>query len=105
MGSEMCIRDSIYSLGEERYSRLVSRAIVEARGNHPISSTGALANIIRQVVPHKKHSKGIDPATRTFQALRIYVNDELGELDRGLAAAEKLLKPGGRLAIDAFHSL
>ena len=103
--AEQDLADIIYSLGEERHSRRVSRAIVEARGNHPISSTGVLANIIRQVVPHKKHSKGIDPATRTFQALRIYVNDELGELDRGLAAAEKLLKPGGRLAIVAFHSL
>ena len=103
--TESDLADLIYTLGEERYSRRVSRAIVEARVSQPISSTGALAKIIRDVVPYKKFGQGIDPATKTFQALRIYVNDELGELDKGLEAAERLLNPGGRLAIVAFHSL
>ncbi len=69
----------------------------------PIASTARLAEICRRVLP--KAADGIDPATRTFQALRIAVNDELGELDRGLAAAEQLLSPGGRLAVVSFHSL
>lgn len=103
--TESDLADLIYTLGEERYSRRVSRAIVEARVNQPISSTDALAKIIRDVVPYKKFGQGIDPATKTFQALRIYVNDELGELDRGLEAAERILNPGGRLVIVAFHSL
>ena len=103
--AESDLADLIYTLGEERYSRRVSKAIVEARVNQPISSTNALAKIIREVVPYKKFGQGIDPATKTFQALRIYVNDELGELDRGLKAAERLLNPGGRLVIVAFHSL
>ena len=76
--TESDLADLIYTLGEERYSRRVSRAIVEARVSQPISSTGALAKIIRDVVPYKKFGQGIDPATKTFQALRIYVNDELG---------------------------
>ena len=103
--TESDLADLIYTLGEERYSRRVSRAIVEARVNQTISSTGDLAKIIREVVPYKKFGQSIDPATKTFQALRIYVNDELGELDRGLEAAERLLNPGGRLVIVAFHSL
>ena len=103
--TESDLADLIYTLGEERYSRRVSRAIVEARVSQPISSTGALAKIIRDVVPYKKFGQGIDPATKTFQALRIYVNDELSELDKGLEAAERLLNPGGRLVIVAFHSL
>ena len=103
--AESDLADLIYTLGEERYSRRVSKAIVEARVNQPISSTNALAKIIREVVPYKKFGQGIDPATKTFQALRIYVNDELGELDRGLKAAERLLNTGGRLVIVAFHSL
>ena len=90
----------IYSYGEERGSRRVARAIVEAR---PISRTGQLARLVRRVVPRSRD--GIDPATRTFQALRIFVNDELAELDRGLGAAESMLRPGGRLAVVAFHSL
>jgi 16S rRNA (cytosine1402-N4)-methyltransferase len=93
----------IFRLGEERLSRRVARAIVQARTQAPIERTAQLADIVRRVVPKSKD--GIDPATRTFQALRLYVNDELGELDRGLIAAERLLRPEGRLAVVAFHSL
>ncbi len=97
------LADIIYRLGEERHSRRVARAIVEARRAGAITGTLALADIVRRVVPRSRD--GIDPATRTFQALRIFVNDELGELDRALVAAETLLAPGGRLAVVAFHSL
>ena len=100
---ETALADIIWRLGEERKSRRVAHAIVEARKESPITRTLALAEIVRRAVP--KSRDGIDPATRTFQALRIYVNDELGELDRALAAAERLLVPGGRLAVVAFHSL
>jgi len=93
----------IFRLGEERLSRRVARAIVQARAEAPIERTAQLADIVRRVVPKSKD--GIDPATRTFQALRLYVNDELGELDRGLIAAERLLRPSGRLAVVSFHSL
>jgi 16S rRNA (cytosine1402-N4)-methyltransferase len=93
----------IFRLGEERLSRRVARAIVQARTEAPIERTSQLAEIVRRVVPKSKD--GIDPATRTFQALRLHVNDELGELDRGLAAAERLLRPEGRLAVVSFHSL
>lgn len=89
--------------GEERFARRIARAIVGRRASAPIRRTAELAEIVRRAVP-RAHD-GIDPATRTFQALRIYVNDELGELARGLAAAETLLVPGGRLAVVAFHSL
>lgn len=101
--AEAELADLIYQLGEERASRKVAKAIVEARAAAPLTRTLQLADVVRGVVRPSKD--GIDPATRTFQALRIYVNDELGELDRGLAAAEALLKPGGRLAVVAFHSL
>jgi 16S rRNA (cytosine1402-N4)-methyltransferase len=93
----------IRSLGEERFARRVARAIVAARQRAPIGRTGELAAIVRSAVPTRE--PGLDPATRTFQALRIAVNDELGELDRGLAGAERVLMPGGRLAVVAFHSL
>jgi len=93
----------IHAYGEERFARPIAQAIVAARTEAPIDTTGRLAAIIRGVV--RPGRDGIDPATRTFQALRIAVNDELGELDRGLGAAERLLKPGGRLAVVAFHSL
>ena len=96
----------IYAFGEERASRRVAHAIVAARTDEAITRTGRLADIVRSAVPKTKSTgKTIDPATRTFQALRIYVNDELGELGRGLRAAEVLLKPGGRLAVVSFHSL
>ncbi len=93
----------IYEYGEERRSRHVAYAIVQARAEAPITRTRQLAEIVRRVV--KKSKDGIDPATRTFQGLRIYVNDELGEVDRGLAGAEQLLAPGGKLAVVSFHSL
>ncbi len=93
----------IFGLGEERRSRRVARAIVDARRERPITRTAELAAIVRRVV--RRAADGIDPATRTFQALRIFVNDELGELDRGLVAAERMLVAGGRLAVVTFHSL
>lgn len=103
------LADIIYTYGEERRARQVARAIVAARAEKPFTRTGELAELVRSVVkapPGKRGGpKAIDPATRTFQALRIYVNDELGELQRGLEAAEALLGPGGRLAVVSFHSL
>lgn len=93
----------IRELGEERHARRVARAIITARGLSPIESTLQLARIVRNALPYA--NDGIDPATRTFMALRIYVNDELGELERGLSAAELLLQPGGRLVVICFHSL
>lgn len=93
----------IYRLGEERMSRPVARAIVAARAEKPFERTLELAAVVAKVV--RKSGDGIHPATRTFQALRIHVNDELGELERGLAAAERILAPGGRLAVVTFHSL
>lgn len=100
---ETDLADVIYRFGEERHSRRVARAIVAARLTARIERTVQLAEIVRRAVP--RSADGIDPATRTFQGLRIAVNDELGELDRGLAAAETLLEPGGRLAVVTFHSL
>jgi 16S rRNA (cytosine1402-N4)-methyltransferase len=102
--SERELADIIFQYGEERRARTIARAIVAARRQAPINGTLQLAEIVRKAVGGRS-SAGIDPATRTFQALRIYVNDELGELDRGLAAAEDLLRPGGRLAVVTFHSL
>jgi 16S rRNA (cytosine1402-N4)-methyltransferase len=90
-------------LGEERHAKRVAQAIVAQRREKPFQTTADLGNVIRSVVRRSKD--GIDPATRTFQGLRLYVNDELGELDRGLCAAERLLRPGGRLAVVSFHSL
>ncbi|MBT7648675.1 MAG: 16S rRNA (cytosine(1402)-N(4))-methyltransferase RsmH, partial [Rhodospirillaceae bacterium] len=90
-------------LGEERRARAVARAIVAARKEAPIARTLELAEIVRGVV--RRSPDGIDPATRTFQALRLWVNDELGELEQGLAAAEAVLRDGGRLVVVAFHSL
>lgn len=101
--AEAELADIIYQFGEERASRRVAHAIVMLRAEEKITRTSQLARAVRSAV--KKSKDGIDPATRTFQALRIYVNDELGELDRGLDAAEKLLGPGGRLAVVSFHSL
>ncbi len=98
------LADIIYRYGEERRSRRIAAAIVAARGAAPITHTLRLAEIVRSACPPRRPNS-IDPATRTFQALRIHVNDELGELDRGLSAAETLLGPGGRLAVVSFHSL
>lgn len=98
---EEAIANVLYRYGEERQSRRVARAIVAAR---PLATTGELARVVRRALGHKPHDKK-DPATRTFQAVRIHVNDELGELEAGLAAAEALLAPGGILAVVSFHSL
>jgi 16S rRNA (cytosine1402-N4)-methyltransferase len=98
------LADIIWRYGEERRSRRVARAIVEARKDKRIETTGELAEIVRRAVGPQGRDES-DPATRTFQALRIAVNDELGELERGLAAAEQVLAAGGRLAVVSFHSL
>ncbi len=101
--SESELATIIYTYGDERFSRRVAKRIVEARKEKPITRTTQLAALVRDVVPRSKD--GVDPATRTFQALRIAVNDEMGELERGLAAAEQLLRPQGRLVVVSFHSL
>jgi 16S rRNA (cytosine1402-N4)-methyltransferase len=101
--SEADLANIIYIFGEERHSRAVARAIIAARKEAPITTTRALADIVSKVVRSKPGE--IHPATRTFQALRIFVNEELDELHLALAAAERMLKPGGRLAVVAFHSL
>jgi len=93
----------IRDYGEERHARRIARAIVEARTERALTTTTDLADIVRRVVHVKPGT--IDPATRTFMAIRIHVNDELGELQRGLEAAELLLRPGGRLCVVSFHSL
>jgi len=101
--SEGQLAKLIRDFGEERFARRVARAIVAARHHRAIRRTVEFAEIVRAAVP--KFEPGLDPATRTFQALRIAVNDELGELERGLVAAEQLLMHGGRLAVVSFHSL
>jgi len=95
------IADVLYHYGEERQSRRVARAIVAAR---PLETTGDLARVVRKALGYKPHDKK-DPATRSFQAVRIHVNDELGELRAGLSAAEAMLREGGVLAVVSFHSL
>ena len=104
---ERDLADLIYEFGEERHSRRVARRIVEARQATPLETTQQLADLVRRCVPRGggRHGKGIDPATRVFQALRIAVNDELGELDRLLAVLPQCLGPGGRATIISFHSL
>jgi 16S rRNA (cytosine1402-N4)-methyltransferase len=94
----------IFQYGEERYSRRIARAIVQAREVSPVETTGQLARIVRRAIPVRGHQR-IDPATRTFQALRIRVNRELEGLDAFLGAAVRRLIAGGRLAVIAFHSL
>jgi len=98
------IADVIFRFGEERHSRRVARAIVGARGDAAIDTTGRLASIVRRAVPHRGHQR-IDPATRTFQALRIWVNRELDGLDAFLASAARRLLANARLAVITFHSL
>jgi 16S rRNA (cytosine1402-N4)-methyltransferase len=98
------IAQILWEYGEEKASRRIARAIVKARSEATISSTSQLAAIIHSVMPAKRPGQ-IDPATRSFQALRIYVNRELDELKSGLAASEAMLKPGGILAVVSFHSL
>ncbi|WP_169542820.1 16S rRNA (cytosine(1402)-N(4))-methyltransferase RsmH [Sneathiella aquimaris] len=101
--SEAELARIIFHYGEERRSRAIAKVLVAQRQEKPFSTTLELADAVATVV--RPTGKGINPATRTFQALRIFVNDELGQLDQGLAAAEKLLAPGGRLAVVSFHSL
>ena len=101
---EQELADVIFQFGEERHSRRVARAIVGARREAPIDTTTRLAAIVRRAVPHKGHQR-IDPATRTFQALRIWVNRELDGLDTFLAEATRRLRANARLAVITFHSL
>jgi 16S rRNA (cytosine1402-N4)-methyltransferase len=106
--SEHDLADLIYQFGEERFSRRIARRIVEARRDSPIETTGRLAEVVRRSVPRttgRRSRPGIDPATRTFQALRIAVNDELGALDRLLERLPSVLAPGGRAVLISFHSL
>jgi 16S rRNA (cytosine1402-N4)-methyltransferase len=98
------IADAIFAFGEERHSRRVARAIVAARARGPLTTTGQLADIVRRAVPHRGYQR-IDPATRTFQGLRIWVNRELDGLDRFVREAVLVLAPGGRAAVISFHSL
>lgn len=100
---EKDLADLIYAYGEERFSRRIARAIVEKRREKPFETTLELASAVHSVMPKSKD--GIDSATRTFQALRIYVNDELEQLRRGLNEAEGLLNKGARMAVVSFHSL
>jgi 16S rRNA (cytosine1402-N4)-methyltransferase len=104
--AEETIADVLYTFGDERQSRRVARAIVAAR---PLSTTGEFAHVVRKALGYRANAKGAgaqkDPATRSFQAVRIHVNGELDELTAGLAAAEQVLAPGGTLAVVSFHSL
>jgi len=102
--AEEDLANLIYTYGEERHSRRVAKKIVEARAGKKIETTSDLADIIRSVV-HKSPKDKTDQATRTFQALRIAVNDELGQLEVALQAAEQILKSGGRFVVVSFHSL
>lgn len=99
---ESALADLFYRYGEERFSRRIAKRIVEERVDRPINTTGELSQVIASAVPGRGKTH---PATRVFQALRIAVNDEMGALSRGLAAAGKSLAPGGRLAVLTFHSL
>ncbi len=105
--SERELADLIYEFGEERYSRRIAKRIVEARRKEPIRTTRQLAELVRSCVPRERrsHGKGIDPATRTFQALRIAVNDELAALDTLLARLPALVRRDGRVGMISFHSL
>ena len=102
--SEQDLADAIYAYGEERYSRRIARSLVAARREEPIATTGRLAAIVRRAVPRRGYTR-IDPATRTFQALRIWVNRELEGLDRFIEAVVGRLRAGARLVVISFHSL
>ena len=104
LADERELADVIYAFGEERHARRIARAITWARARARITTTEQLADIVRRAVPRKGYSR-IDPATRTFQAIRIWVNRELEGLDTFLTQAARRLRPGGRLAVIAFHSL
>ena len=103
--SERVLADAIFQYGEERFSRRIARALVEARRDAPVVTTGRLASIVRRAIPHRGGHVRIDPATRTFQALRIWVNRELEGLDRFVEAAARRLREGARLVVITFHSL
>ena len=103
--SEQHLVDLISAYGEERYTKRIARAIVAYRRRKPIETSGELAELIRRSVPRPPHGERIDPATRTFQALRIAVNEELKSLEIALRRIPDRLKPGGRLAAISFHSL
>jgi 16S rRNA (cytosine1402-N4)-methyltransferase len=102
--SEAALADLIYGLGEDDQSRRIARTLVQARAAQPITRTGVLAELVERAVGGRKGAR-THPATKTFQALRMLVNDDLAELARGLSAAEQTLAPGGRLAVVSFHSL
>jgi 16S rRNA (cytosine1402-N4)-methyltransferase len=102
--SEGDLADVIFQYGEERHSRRIARALVRARDEAPLTSTGAVADVVRRAVPHRGYQR-IDPATRTFQALRIWVNGELEGLERFVRDAVSRLRAGARLVVIAFHSL
>ncbi len=101
---ERTLADVIYEFGEERHARRIARSVMEHKKRGPIDTTGQFADIVRRAIPRKGYMR-IDPATRTFQAIRIWVNRELEGLDGFLAQAARRLSPGGRLAVITFHSL
>jgi 16S rRNA (cytosine1402-N4)-methyltransferase len=103
--SEPALADLIFEYGEERHSRKIARKVVERRKTMPFATTADLADVVKHSVPWGPDTRRIHPATRTFQALRIAVNDELGALDRLLAALPGIVRPGGRVGIISFHSL
>ena len=103
--TERDLADSIFQFGEERFSRRIARALVEARREAPVDTTGRLAAIVRRAIPHRGGHVRIDPATKTFQALRIWVNRELDGLDRFVETAARRLRAGARLVVITFHSL
>jgi 16S rRNA (cytosine1402-N4)-methyltransferase len=103
--TERDLADAIFHYGEERFSRRIARALVEARREAPVGTTGRLAAIVRRAIPHRGGHVRIDPATKTFQALRIWVNRELDGLDRFVETAARRLRAGARLVVIAFHSL
>jgi 16S rRNA (cytosine1402-N4)-methyltransferase len=103
--SERALADLFWEYGEERHSRRVARRIVERRQEQPFETTADLAEVVRRAVPRSRDSFRIHPATRVFQALRVAVNDELGALERLLAALPRVVKVGGRAGIISFHSL
>ncbi len=102
---EYDIRKVLFEYGEERFAKRIVRSIVKAREETPIRTTAQLASLIREAIPAKYHEKGKDPATRSFQGIRIFINDELNDVKACLPQALEVLKPGGRLAVISFHSL